>query len=91
MIHDWSWWTRKKTSDCFVCWWRKNVWKNSRFSVNQSKYKVLSEKLMFWLDAWCFISMFIDEAQHQQAFSISEMKLYKLEYSIVHDDDSTLE
>jgi len=35
--------------------------------------------------------MFIDEAQHQQAFSISEMKLYKLEYSIVHDDDSTLE
>jgi len=35
--------------------------------------------------------MFIDEAQHQQAFNVSEMKLHKLEYSTVHDDDSILE
>ncbi len=35
--------------------------------------------------------MFIDEAQHQQAFNISEMKLHKLEHSTVHDDNSALE
>ncbi len=35
--------------------------------------------------------MFINEAQHQQAFSISEMKLHKLEYSTIYNDNNVLE